>query len=266
MTDLSEDVVRELAGGDVSTVTAARDVPVVTAADIEQARQAAEEAERTAAESEKNAIAGTVEHGQAVSDSEAARFARLRVALTQRKAERHSQAERIRQLDAVGQEAVKHAALLKDLRDSTLTDLASIEDLRKQIAKRVRDWNAGLTELIARGAALKPEPLRPGSVPSPSSAHVYAGGTGATNAVLVVRNQVLTPIRHDHPDGEIAAIDSAHRETRQHHPAVRLIRGENGVVIPLGRDPGGHLQRKIDKGELHELSLAEKRAYWRGEH
>jgi len=266
MSTLDDGQLLDLAGGPVATVGDAENVEPVTAADVETARQAAEQAEKAAAESERRAVLGKVGHGEAVSDREAARFARLRVALTQRKAERHSQAGRIRQLDAVGQEAVKHAALLKDLRDSTLTDLAAIEDLRKQISKRVRDWNGQLTELIARGAALNPEPLRPGSVPSPSSAHVYAGGTGATNAVLVVRNQVLTPIRHDHPDGEIAAIDSAHRETRQHHPAVRLIRGENGVVIPLGRDPGGHLQRKIDKGELHELSLAEKQAYWRGEH
>lgn len=99
-------------------------------------------------------------------------------------------------------------------------------------------------------------------VPAPSSAHVYAA-TGSP--VLVVRNQVLTPIRTDHPDVPVAAIDTAHQETRQHDPSTRLVRGENGVVVPLGRDPGGHLAAKVARGELHELSLPEREAYWRGE-
>jgi len=33
-------------------------------------------------------------------------------------------------------------------------------------------------------------------------------------------------------------------------------------MVPLGNDPGGHLQKRIDSGQLHELSLAEKRSYY----
>jgi hypothetical protein len=36
-------------------------------------------------------------------------------------------------------------------------------------------------------------------------------------------------------------------------------------VQPLGNDPGGHIAKRIASGELHELDLAEKAAYYRGE-
>ena len=165
MTNLSDDALHEMAGGPVDTITAAEDVPVVTAADVETARQAAEEEERAASESERKAVLGEVGHGQAVSDREAARFAKLRAALTARKAERHQAAERIRQLAAVGEEALQHAAALKDLRDNTLADLATIEDLRKQIAKPVRDWNGQLSERVHSEGGFRLAPGPAGSDP-----------------------------------------------------------------------------------------------------
>jgi hypothetical protein len=40
---------------------------------------------------------------------------------------------------------------------------------------------------------------------------------------------------------------------------------QSGLVQPLGRDAGGHIQKRIDRGEVHELTLGEKQAFWRGE-
>ena len=257
---LDEQAALALAGPDPHDVDSARDVEPVTAADVKAAEKAAEQADANATRAEHMALAGQTPPSQAAADREAARFASLRAAVTRRRAERHARAQRIMALHQLGQAALKHAAALQDLKTATAADLQTISELQQAIRDRAQAWNDELASLIHQTAALEPEKPRPGMVPAPSSAHVYAAGNPP---VFVVRNQVLTTIG-THPDGELAAVGAAHRETRQHDPSVRLIRGENGVIVPLGTDPGGHLQRRIREGTIHELTLAEKKSYYDG--
>jgi hypothetical protein len=262
MSELDAAALDALAGEPIRHLGDTEGVEAVTAEHVEQARQEAQQAELAAAESERKAVLGEVDHGQAVSDREAARFAKLRASLAERKAERHRQAERIRALDAAGQAAREHAGKLAEIKSATEADLAEIARLEAGIRDRFAGWNTELDDLIDQAEAHAPEKPRPGGVPAASSANVYASANPPT---FITGHQILTPIG-DHPDGPVSAVEAALRITRQHDPSVRLIRGESGVVVPIGHDPFGHPQRKIDKGELHELSLAEKQAYWRGEH
>lgn len=96
---------------------------------VQAAEQAAAEAERKADETEHQVLAGKLNPVQASADREAARSASLRAAVTRRRAERHRQAERLRELDAVGQDAVKHGAALQALRERVLKRQAQREEL-----------------------------------------------------------------------------------------------------------------------------------------
>jgi hypothetical protein len=260
--DLGQEAAQVLAGGDVRDLAEARDVPVVTAAHAATAEREAAQAEAAADEAEAGAIAGTVPVPEATAARETARFTRLRAQVTARRAERTRQAQRIRELHEVGQLALKHSNELKGLRDGILADLATISELETGIRKRVDEWNATLEGYIGQASALEPEKPRPGNAPAPSSASVYAAPNG-NPPVFIVRSTVLTPVKTDHVDGWEAAISEAKRETRQADPSVRLVR-DGDVIVPLGRDPGGHLQRRIEAGQLHELTLDEKRAYFSG--
>jgi hypothetical protein len=92
---------------------------------------------------------------------------------------------------------------------------------------------------------------------------VWAGIVDGRGKV-VTGSHVITGIWADHPDGVAAAIDAANVQTARHDPSVRLYTGENGIVMPMGRDSGGHIQQRIDRGEVHELTLAEKMSYYSG--
>ena len=264
MPQLDEDAAIGLAGGDVQDLAEAEHVEKVSAADVAAAEKAADAAEYKAQQSETSAVLGNLGAGTAAADREAARYARLRAHVTRRRAERHQQAERLKALAQCGSDAVSHAAKLTALRTATLADLAAIASLHARIRDRVSEWNDGLQEIADRGAALSPEPLLPGGHPQASSAHVWAG-TVDTRGKVVAGNHVITGIWAEHPDGLPAAIDAASKQTAGHDPAVRLIAGENGVVVPMGRDEYGHMQQRIDRGEVHELTLAEKLAYYAGE-
>jgi hypothetical protein len=88
------------------------------------AAKLASEAEEMATEAERAAIAGNLPPAKATEAREAARFARLRHALTERRAERYAAALRLQELARVGEDAVRLAGRLKALRDATLADLA----------------------------------------------------------------------------------------------------------------------------------------------
>jgi hypothetical protein len=83
-------------------------------------------------------------------------------------------------------------------------------------------------------------------------------------AHLVVGGRSVSGIWAQDPDGELHAIDAVVREITPRDPAVRLVR-DGHTVVPIGTDPGGHLQRRIDRGELHELTPAERESYYAGE-
>jgi len=262
---LDEQAAVALAGPPVVDLASADDVEAVSAADVEAAQRAAEEAEQAAADAERKAIAGRLGADKAASLREHARFARLRAALTAQQAARHAAAIRLQGLDAVGSEALSHAAALAAIRDATLADLASIETLVKAISTRVAEWNQGLAEIAARGVTLGPDPLPPGGMPLPSSAHVWAGITDRKPRVIV-RRQVITYIDEEAATNDLpAAIAAASAELPKHDPDERLMLGESGIVVPIGADKGGTFQRRIDAGQLHELTFAEREAYYRGE-
>jgi hypothetical protein len=260
-----------LVGPDVTTLKEASAVEAVSAEQVAQAEKAADLAERRAAESEQAALEAKIAPTQAAADREAARFARLRAHVTARRAERHAQAERIRGLHDVGQAALGHAAALKDLRDQTLADLATIQDLQDAIRSRVREWNQRLIEIASQGAALAPHPLRPGGTAHPASAGVHAAvinpdPDGKETATVVAGGTTVTGIWAQHPDGVIAGVDAAVRQVTPHDPGTRLYRGPNGLTAPVPTGGAGeHVLRRIAAGELHELTVDEKRAYYAGE-
>jgi hypothetical protein len=169
---------------------------------------------------------------------------------------------RIRGLAAVGEAGLRHAAALRQLESGVLADLASIRELEQGIRDWIRDWIAELSQIIAEGAALGPEPPAAGGAVPASSAGVYAS---ATPARLTVKSKTLVPIDLEHVDGIEAAINAASRDITPPDPSMRLVVGENGVVVPMGRDPGGHLARKVAAGMLRELSPSERAAYLAGE-
>jgi hypothetical protein len=113
----------ELAGGPVTPDNAA-DAEPITDEDVRDAAKLASEAEEMATEAERAAIAGNLPPAKATEAREAARFARLRHALTERRAERYAAALRLQELARVGEDAVRLAGRLKALRDATLADLA----------------------------------------------------------------------------------------------------------------------------------------------
>jgi hypothetical protein len=238
-------------------------VEVVTADDVTAA--AADESDRKAAESEQGAVTGTVGHDQAVSDRAAAMFARQRHRLAAAKHGRHLQAERIRALAVVAADAQAHAASLGELRSKVMAHIATIDAEAAKAQSEVRQWNSQLSKLIAQAAALNPEKPRPGMAPSPSSANCYA----ATSApVFITGATILRPVAvddakeiHDLP----GVVDKAVTATREHPASERLVIFPNGLVQPLGKDAGGHIQRRIERGEARELSLAERRAFYDGQ-
>ena len=86
-----------------------------------------------------------------------------------------------------------------------------------------------------------------------------------TRPVVVTQGRTISGVNLEHHAGPIAAIDAAVREIRPHDTSERLYVAPNGLVLPVGRDPGGHVQKRIDAGELHELTLGERKAYYAGE-
>lgn len=252
-----------LAGEDVRDLGAAADVEAVTREHVQQAEQAAQAAEAKAAESEAQAVTGSLSPMTAAADRESARYSRLRAAVTARRAERHRQAERLRALDQAGQDALSHAGELPGIRDATEADLAAISELQAGIRERIGKWNAGLQEIADRAAGLDPEPLLPGGHARASSAHVWAGVLD-TRPVVVTQGRTISGVDLGHNDGPVAAIGAAVREIRPHDPSERLYVAPNGLVLPVGRDAGGHIAKRIASGELHELTLGERRSYYAG--
>jgi len=251
-----------LAGPPVADLDSAEGVEAVTPSDVQNAEQAAEVLEAEADEAEQQAVIGTVAPADATSSRERARFARLHAHLTAEQRRRHVAAERIRGLDEVGKNAVRHAAKLKGLRDSTLADLATINELLAAMRKRITDWNSGLADIARRGEELHPDPVPPSGVPPATSAHVSADHHGG----VIVRRRIIRYIDQTaDPAGLPGAIGIASGELPAHDPDQRLILGENGLITPLPPDPGGSWQRRIDAGIIRELTADERDAWYRGE-
>jgi hypothetical protein len=148
---LDEDAALNLAGGDVRTLEEAGSVEKVTPEHVEAAEQAADAAEYKAQQSERSAVLGNLGAGTAAVDREAARYARLRAHVTRRRAERHQQAERLKALAQVGEDALGHAESLAKLKAQTEADLAGIDKLHAGIAKRVSEWNDTLAAIRTAG-------------------------------------------------------------------------------------------------------------------
>ena len=263
---LDHDAAIALAGGDVTDLGEAQNVEEVLPRHVADAESAAAEAEAKAAQSETAAVLGKLPAVQAAADRETARFARLRAAVTARRAERHRQAQRLRELDEAGTAARSHAEGLKAIHDATARDLDAIRELHAGIHKRIGAWNEGLVAIVERIGDLDPEPLLPGGEPRSSSANVWAA-TVDTLPTVVAQGQVITGINLEDPRGEglPALIEAASRPGRRGDPSARLVMGENGVIVPVGADEFGHMQRRIDEGTIHELTPAQRKAYYRGE-
>ena len=204
---------------------------------------------------------------QAAADREAARFARLRAAVTARRAERHRQAERLRALDQAGKDALAHADALPGIRDATAEDLERISDLEAGIRDRIGKWNAGLQEIADRAAGLDPEPVLPGG----HARAEFRACIGRRTRHSASGGRARARARHQR--GQPGAPHRPHRghrrcgagRCRPHDTSERLYVAPNGLVLPVGRDPGGHVQKQIDAGELHELTLGERKASCAGE-
>ena len=89
-------------------------------------------------------------------------------------------------------------------------------------------------------------------------------GTVDTRPLVNVHGRVISGINVEDPDGLEYALDTADRQTPQHEPSLRLVRAPSGVVTPFPADPYGHWQRRVDSGELVELSPRERRDYLNG--
>jgi hypothetical protein len=259
-----------LAGEDVRTLAEAADVEPVLPAQVADAEQAAERAEAAAAEAEAGAVLGKVAAPQADALRGQARYARLKARWTARGAVRHQQAERLRQLQRLGVEAEALADTLPQIGRDNRADLAEIEAREAAIRERDTGFNRRLIELAQRGVALEPELPLPGGMARATSAGVWArvhdlNPEGKECAQIVVGNRRITAIWVDHPDGILAALDQADVRAAQHDPAERLVISSSGLVQPVGRDPGGHIERRLRSGELRELSLPEKHRYFAGE-
>lgn len=237
MSGLSNGEMLALAGGHVADLEAAEAAEPVTPDDVTQAEKTAAEAEELAAEAERNAVQGKIKPAEATASRERARFARLTAEYTARRAERYAAAQRIRALHAVGEQAVRHAAKLKALKDSVLADLARIDELQAGIVARISGWSEELAGIAGRGAAFDPEPLLPTGVPLPSSGGTWAGTIDARPKVVAGR-QVISGIWLEDPNGLVHAIDAATAETSGATASDRLILLPNGVVMTLGADRG----------------------------
>lgn len=183
--------------------------------------------------------------------------------MTRRRAQRHAQAERIKGLHQVGEDAVRHAGELPTLRERVLGGQAKIAELHAANQADIARWTAGLADIAARGHALQPEPVPPSGRPHATSAHVWAG-TVDTRPLVNVHGRMISGINPEDPDGFEHALEAADRQTAQHDPALRLVRAPSGVVTPFPADPYGHWQRRVDSGELVELSPRERRDYFNG--
>jgi hypothetical protein len=254
-----------LAGPDVHDVDTALTVEPVTADDVAAAEKAHAEAEARATRSEHQALTGAGTPVQAASDREAARYAGLRAPVTRRRHQRALQADRIKGLADAGAKAASHAAALNELRTAVLADVAEIGAAASRARQRCREWNTRLGELISEAEALSPEKPRPGNVPSPASAGVYAS---AANPTFITGATILKPINIEDAKEVhelVPAVDAAVTTGRQHDPSERLIIHPSGLVQPFPADPYGHTARRIEAGQVRELSLAERLSYFKGE-
>ena len=169
---LDRDAAIGLAGGDVADLGEAQAVEEVRPEHVADAEQAAADAEAKAAQSEPAAVLGALPAVQAAADRETARFARLRAAVTARRA-RRAPGRTAPGTGPVRHRRAEHAEGLAELKKQTEADLARIAELDAGIRERIGAWNDGLSGIVDRIGELDPEARLPGGVPRPSSAGVW---------------------------------------------------------------------------------------------